>query len=158
MRTTRPSLTRRSMLQAAAAATCAVPAWSAPEPVSLFDGKTLDGWIQIENSAASLATGGITDPVAFIARLAKGTDAVSSYLRTRLQGSASAGLAADSASDPNAKAIISALAKDLNTVISGPSIYEKARFDGVTLRPETERLLQQNPSGAQQRTRLNKLL
>jgi hypothetical protein len=30
---------------------------------TLFDGKTLDGWIQIENSATSLAAGGITDLV-----------------------------------------------------------------------------------------------
>ena len=33
--------------------------------VSIFDGKTLDGWIQIENSATSLPSGSITDPAAF---------------------------------------------------------------------------------------------
>jgi len=27
----------------------------APKAISLFDGKTLDGWIQIENSATSLS-------------------------------------------------------------------------------------------------------
>ena len=53
--------------------------------------------------------------------------------------------------------MISALVKDLNQVISGPSIYDKARFREIVLRPETEQLLKQNPTG-QQLARLNKLL
>ncbi len=59
--------------------------------VSLFDGKTLDGWIQIENSATSLSSGGITDPAAFAARLTNGADAVSVFLRGRLQDSVKSG-------------------------------------------------------------------
>jgi len=127
---------------------------------SLFDGKTLDGWIQIENSATTLSlpgiwvggrsitpttssSGGITDPAAFTGKLTNGTDAVSVFLRGRLQDSVKA--------DP------AALVKDLNEMISGPSIYDRARFRNVVLRPETEQLLQQNPSG-QQLARLNKLL
>ena len=94
----------------------------------LFDGKTLDGWIQIENSATSLPSGSITDPAAFAARLASGPDAVSAFLRSRLQDPVKAVLAAFSASGPDAKTAISALAKDLNQVIAGPSIYDKARF------------------------------
>ena len=47
--------------------------------------------------------------------------------------------------------------KDLNQVISGPPIYDEARFSKIVLRPETERLLRQNPRG-QQLARLNKLL
>jgi hypothetical protein len=39
--------------------------------VPLFDGKTLDGWIQIENDATSLPVDGIADPSAFAGRLAK---------------------------------------------------------------------------------------
>jgi hypothetical protein len=65
--------------------------------------------------------------------------------------------AAYSASSPNVKAVISALVKDLNQVISGPSIYDKARFSKIILRPETGQLLKQNPSG-QPMARLNKLL
>jgi hypothetical protein len=125
--------------------------------VSLFDGKTLDGWIQIENSATSLPSGSITDPAAFAGKLTNGTDAVSVFLRGRLQDSVKADLAAYSAANANAKAVISAMSKDLNEVISGPSIYEKARFSKVVLRPETAQLLQQNPRG-QQLARLNKLL
>jgi hypothetical protein len=66
-------------------------------------------------------------------------------------------MAAFSTSSANAKAVISALMKELNQVISGPSIYDKARFSNIVRRPETEQLLQQNPHG-QQLARLNKLL
>src|ERR1039457_1604306 len=125
--------------------------------VSLFDGKTLDGWIQIENSAASLAGGGTTDPASLACKLTNGPDAMSVYLRGRLQESVKADLAAYSATSANAKAVISALMKDLNQVISGPSIYDRARFSSIALRPETEQLLRQNPRG-QQLARLNKLL
>jgi len=128
-----------------------------PKMVSLFDHSTLNGWIQIENSATSLSSGGITDPAAFTGKLTNGTDAMSAFLRSRLQDSVKADLTAYSASSPNAKAVISALVKDLNQVISGPSIYDKARFSDIVLRPETEKLLHKNPSG-QELARLNKLL
>jgi hypothetical protein len=130
---------------------------SKPKTISLFDGKSLDGWIQIENSATSLGGGGITDPAAFAGKLTNGTDAVSTFLRSQLQDSVKTDLAAYSPSNANAKATISALVKNLNQVISGPSMYDKARFNNVTLRPETEQLLKQNPSG-QKLARLNKLL
>jgi hypothetical protein len=124
---------------------------------SLFDGHTLDGWSQIENNATSLSSGGITDQAAFTAKLANGSDAVSTFLRGQLEDSVKADLTSYSASNPNAKTILSALVKDLNHVISGPSIYDKTRFSKVVLRPETEELLKQNPQ-SQQLARLNKLL
>ncbi len=66
---------RRTLLQLAGitAAESALGLRGAPAATSgtsLFDGKTLDGWIQIENSATSLPAGSITDPAAFAARLA----------------------------------------------------------------------------------------
>ena len=67
-------------------------------------------------------------PAAFAAKLTNGADAVSAFLRGQLQDSVKADLATYSASSANAKAVISALVKDLNQVISGPSIYDKARF------------------------------
>jgi hypothetical protein len=106
--------------------------------VSLFDGKTLDGWIQIENSAISLSAAGITDPAKFAERLSTGTDALSVFLRGRIQGPPS-------------------MVKDINQVIAGPSIYDAARFQGVVLRPETAALLKQQPQGVRL-ARLNKLL
>ena len=129
----------------------------APNAHSLFDGKTLNGWLQIENSATTLGSGGITDPAAFAAKLSSGSDPVSVFLRGQFPDSLKAGLAAYSASNPDAKAVISALVKNLNDAIAGPSLYEKARFRNVVLRPETAQLLKRNPSG-QQLARLNKLL
>jgi hypothetical protein len=125
--------------------------------VSLFDGKTLDGWNQIENNATSLSSGGITDPATFAEKLTHGVDALSVFLRGQLQDSVKADLAAYSASNANPKAAISPLVKDLNQVISGPSIYDKARFSNIVLRPETQQLLRQSPQGLQL-ARLNKLL
>jgi hypothetical protein len=123
----------------------------------LFDGKTLDGWIQIENDAISLSVHGIIDESAFAGKLVNGTDAVSVFLRGKLEALVMADLATYSPSNANAKALISTLAKDINLVISGPSIYDIERFSRVVLRPETEQLLQQNVYGPQL-ARLNKLL
>ncbi len=134
---------RREFVKTAGLALAASP-WAEAQPAkSLFDGKTLHGWIQIENSATSLARGGFTDPAAFVSKLTSGTDAMSVYLRSRLEGSGNA--------DP------AALAKDLNQVVAGPSIYDPARFRDVVLRSETRHLLQSHPQG-QELARLNKLL
>jgi hypothetical protein len=129
----------------------------APPAISLFDGKTLNGWMQIENSATSLSSGAILDPAAFARKLTGGSDALSAFLLGRLEDSVKAEVAAYTAAGPDAKAVLAALVKDLNQVIAGPSIYDAARFHGVTLRPETRQLLKQNPRGVQL-ARLNKLL
>jgi len=125
--------------------------------MSLFDGKTLDGWIQIENSATSVASAGIIDFAKFATKLARGTDLLSAFLRGRLQDSVRTDLEAYAASNENAKETIAALVKDLNQLIAGPSIYDQTRFANVVLRPETLQLLKEHPQG-QQLARLNKLL
>ena len=154
---------RRTLLQLAGitAAESALGLRGAPAATSgtsLFDGKTLDGWIQIENSATSLPSrrhyrsGGLR-------RQAGEWDGRRICLSAQPAAGSGEGRTWPpiSAPNPNAKTVISALAKDLNQVISGPSIYDKARFAGIVLRPETAQLLRQNPRG-QQLARLNKLL
>jgi len=145
-------LSRRTVLQMAAAGAVARAASS---PVALFDGKTLDGWTQIENSATSVASAGIVDPGAFAARLSKGADPVSAYLRGRVSDALKADLAAYSAE--SAKAVIAALTKELNAAISGGAMYDRDRFRGVSLRAETEQLVRENPQGYRL-ARLNKML
>ena len=140
-----------------AAGSSALRSVRAASPTSLFDGRTLTGWAQIENSATSLGTGGITDVESLVAKLESGKDAMSAFLRDRLEDSVKTDLAAYSASNANAKAVISALVRNLNQVIAGPSIYDKARFQNVALGAGTEQLLKQNPHG-QELARLNKLL
>ncbi len=88
--------------------------------VALFDGKTLNGWIQIENNATSLSVGQITDQTAFVDKLISGSDAVSAFLRGQLEDTVKASMAAYSASNADSKAVMSALVKDLNQIISGP--------------------------------------
>jgi hypothetical protein len=128
-----------------------------PKSVSLFNGKNLDGWNQIENSATSFSRSSFADPVAFTGKLTNGADEVSVFLRSQLQDSVKKDLATYSESSENAKAILSALVKNLNEVVSGPSMYDKARFSNVALRPDTRQLLKQDPIG-QRLARLNKLL
>jgi hypothetical protein len=156
-------LNRRTFVRLAgtAAAACSFANLAAEaqsrNAISLFDGKSLDGWTQLENNATALAADGILDQPAFAARLATGTDAVSVFLRPKLEPLVRADLAAFSPTNPNVRPLLSTLAKDVNLVLSGPSIYDPVRFSQVTLRPETADLLKQNPHGWQL-ARLNKML
>jgi hypothetical protein len=79
------------------------------------------------------------------------------FLRGRLDDSVKAYLASYSATNPNANAATSALVKQLNQLIAGPSIYDPARFSSVALRPETSDLFKANPQGIRL-ARLNKIL
>lgn len=126
--------------------------------ISLFDGKTLRGWKQMENSAASLSASQISDPSAFVHEIADGRSALSVYLRGQLDPAVLASLDSYSASAGNARQTLSALLKNLNQVVDGPGIYSKSRFAaGTRLRPETEKLLRSDPHGYQL-AELNKLL
>lgn len=122
-----------------------------------FDSKTLDGWIQIENNATSLSSGGIIDPAALTGKLTRGTDAISVFLRSGMQDALKADLAAYSPASANEKAVVSALVKYLNQVIAGPPVAGQAHAGNIALRPETAQLLQRNPRGWQLE-RLNKLV
>jgi hypothetical protein len=157
-------LSRRSFVKAAglAAVGCSFssPADAQKDAftrISLFDGKTLDGWIQIENGATSLSAGSIIDQAGFVAKLTNGSDPVSRFLQGRLEDLVKVDMVAYSVTNPNAKVLILAVTKDLNQVIHGPSIYDVTRFSNVMLRPETEQLLQQEVHGLQL-ARLNMLL
>jgi hypothetical protein len=121
-------VTRRSLIQFAGLAALA----RAESSSSLFDGRTLDGWLQIENGATSLSTSGITDPAAFADKLANGADPVSVFLRSQL-------------SDP--KAPLPTLVKEINQLIAGPAFLHRVHISGVALRPDTAMLLNDNPQG-----------
>jgi hypothetical protein len=124
----------------------------------LFDGKTLKGWLQIENDATSLSARQIINPAGLLRNLASGSDGLSIFLRGHLDQTVLASQASGVQTDPGAKAAIASLVNDLNQVIWGPSIYDKARFGKqIVLRPETRKLIHEHPQGAQL-ARLNKLL
>ena len=125
--------------------------------IPLFDGKTLDGWQQIENSATSLSAAGIKDPATFATWLSDGTDAMSVYLRTRLPESLKKDLSGWQPAAPTAKTVMDALIKALNQIIAGPGIYDKDRLTGIVLRKETAEFIVQQPTGPHL-ARMNKLL
>jgi hypothetical protein len=149
-------ISRRACLGVAAMAAVRAQPPSA-RTVPLFDGNSLDGWIQSENGAFSLPTAGILDVAAFAAKVAKGADQVSAYLRGRLPEAIITDLAAYDPAAPNAKAVIAAFLKSFEPVLAGPLIYDRARFQNTVFRPETARLLDRNPRGLDL-IRLNKLL
>src|SRR3954464_2606525 len=123
----------------------------------LFDGKTLDGWVQIPQYATNISGGDITDLASLVKKLSEKSDPVSAYVGEQLDEPAKTALTTNTDSSDNAKAVRSALSKSLNKVIAGSSIYDEARFKGVTLRAETTELLKKNPQG-EELMRLNRML
>ena len=136
---------------------CGAETAPATNAVSLFDGQTLKGWMDVENNASTFSGGDITDLPALVTKLSGGSDAVSVFLRSRLDDAAKTALAAFSPTNTNTKQLKSALAKGLNNIVSGPLLYDDGRFQNVRLRPETAAFRQKNPSGLEV-AHLNKLL
>jgi hypothetical protein len=148
-------LKRRAFLRTGmtAAAGCmlavARPAWSAREPRAvLFNGNNLSGWTMAENSQSSISGNDIDDLAALVKAIEARSNGVAAYVNSALGDAAKRDLAAfDATGAANVKATRSELAKNLTAMIQGPSIYEKARFGGIHLRPETEKLVRSNPQG-----------
>jgi MFS family permease len=107
------------------------------------------------------SAGDFIDLSALAAQLNQPANAVSFYVKTNLSQPTVAALANYRDSGPEAEALrtnlVQHLAQDLNTIISGPPIYDAARFAGVVLPPETQKLLALNPPG-DSLPRLNRLL
>ena len=164
-RVTANRLNRRTFVKAAAmaAAGCLVTRGSKSESESkattvLFDGKTLDGWIQVDNSETSFSSSDITDLAALAKIISDKSDAVSAFLNGELDDAVKTSLSAYSPSNTDAKAVSSALAKNLSKIVSGPSLYEPTRFHNVQLRPETEALLKKQNLHGRELARLNRML
>jgi len=76
------------------------------------------------------------------AKLAGKADPVSAFLNEQLDPEAKASLAAFQPSPTHSDALTEMLISNLNTVVSGPSIYDAKRFQNVALEPETQDRLQ----------------
>lgn len=125
------------------------PAWSARENKTvLFNGKNLRGWTMAENSQSSISGSDIADLAALVKAIQTKANGVAAYLNGTLDDAVKHDLAAFDTSDAaSIKTARSALAKSLTAIVKGPSIYDKARFAGVHLRPETQKLVRGNPQG-----------
>ncbi|MCC6233165.1 MAG: hypothetical protein IT580_11015 [Verrucomicrobiales bacterium] len=106
----------------------------------------------------TLEAADLRQPGSLLARLKTPTDAVSFYLRTnRLKAATREALDAWAITDPPPERLSSGLVRDLNDAITGPELWNAARFAGVVLRSETQGLTKLNPSGWN-RERLHRLL
>ena len=107
------------------------------------------------NVCSPFLMGDFPDPAALAARLTAHADLLSQYLWARISPSARTSLA-NTAIPPLRTRIT--LVAELNTIVeAGSSIYDSARFAGVTLRAQTQSLLSQGVTG-EQLIVLNRLL
>lgn len=125
---------------------------------SLFDGRTLKGWIQAENNDTSFSSGDIVNFSSLVQAIVSKQNAVAAYVNTRLDGATLSALSSVASSNQaDDKATRSALTKALNKIVASPLIYDKSRFHGVHLQSEARRLLHQTPQG-KQLAELNRML
>ncbi len=127
--------------------------------VSLFDGRTLGGWIDIENSATSIGSADIADLSSLAKKLSDKADPIAAVLYGHFDDDLRTELAACSPSEGSAdvKATTSVLAKALTKVIQSGPLYESGSFRAAALAPETQQLLKEHPRGANL-VRLNRML
>jgi hypothetical protein len=124
----------------------------------IFDGRTLDGWIQAPLAPIRFAREDIPDLAAFARHLAAKPDVVSAWVVQMFDDAGRTALAAlANTSAPAPREAVSALLRNLSALASGASVYDPARFAGVALRPETEALRRKNAHGYEL-ARLNRLL
>jgi len=127
-----------------------------PGFAAIFDGKTLNGWIQAPPAPIAFSNGDLVDLPALAKRLSHEADPVSTFLYGQLDDAAKVALANPS-DNATSNTLSSILVKNLNRIVNGPSLYEEERFHDVALRLETTAFRQKNPQGLDL-ARLNRLL
>lgn len=101
---------------------------------ALKDNKEMSGSPLIE-------TGEIDHPDSLVESLKKPRESFFTFICSRLSASTRQLLLNCENSDYPSQALVKAIVSDLNLLISGPSIYQKERFAGITLRKRTLELL-----------------
>jgi len=99
----------------------------------------------------------LKDPARLASKLRAARDPLSSFLRGRLTSATSKQLGNYSGSKQPTKALQRALVKELNTLLTGPSLYDAKRFKLVKLTRATLQLTMQDLNEADL-IRLNRLL
>jgi MFS family permease len=92
-----------------------------------------------QDTAFSKFTGNDINLPYFTAKLNDSSDAVTAYLKSNLSPATLAALKDFSPKNP--LPLQTNLVTDLNVLIGSPTFYDTQRFAGVTLRPETQKLL-----------------
>jgi hypothetical protein len=166
MKTSLPSLI---MLGAALAANLAAQPNPSPESLSpatleringltpLFDGRTLDGWIQAPPYPLTFSGSDVTDAAALAKKLLAKSDPVSSLLAGQIEERDQPAFAAFAQSGAVSRELTSGLTRTLNRIVNSPASLDAALLAGVKLRPETDALRRGHPAGIEL-ARLNRLL
>ena len=96
---------------------------------------------------------------AFVSKLKARTDPLSAYLygHEKLTDKTRGQIDRWNAAPPEPASLRAALVRDLNAAVNESPVYDAMRFKGLPLRPQTQRLLGQNPSG-DELVLLNRLL
>jgi hypothetical protein len=145
------SLPVRPLLSASALATL-------ERMTPIFDGRSLDGWIQVPVAPIRFATEDVKDAPALARRISRRADPIAAFLAEHFDADANLALASIVAGQNASRQDVSAILRNLNRIVSGGvSLFTAERFRRVTLQPETQSLLQSAPDGLRL-PRLNRLL
>jgi Domain of Unknown Function (DUF1080) len=155
----RRSFIRSASLAAADTVSCAIcGAKREPDRIeTLFNGKNLDSWIQVQNSEYWFSSSDILNSNTLARMLRDRSSAVSGLVATRMDSDCRSAISAESLAGLDAKAATSALAHCLTRILTGASLYDNAAFRNVHLRSETRGLLAHRPQGGAL-VRLNRML
>jgi hypothetical protein len=125
---------------------------------SLFNGKSLAGWIIAENNEGMFSGFDIIDLRGLAKSISASSNPVGAFIAGELDPSVKASLSEYASSGAeDEKSIRSALAKNLNKIVSGPLVYDSGRFHGVRLSSKTRSLLNSDPQG-KDLIKLNRML
>lgn len=124
----------------------------------IFDGRTLDGWIQAPVAPFRFATEDVKNFAALAQKLSSVDNGIGRWLAAQLDDAGRTALTAPATTPAETRAAITAVLRTLNRVVAGDaSIYDETRFNGVALRPETEALRRTKPRDLAL-ARLNRML
>ncbi|WP_367871018.1 Ig-like domain-containing protein [Luteolibacter sp. Populi] len=124
-------------------------------PASAGDWVITEVTVPTSNLCSPFVTGDFPDPVALTSALSAQSTPLTQFLWLRFSPAARSLFAGASASEVQRRV---ALVTEFNAIVkSGSSIYDSARFAGITLRAETQALLDAGASG-EQLIVLNRLL
>jgi hypothetical protein len=136
-----------------------IPAPTAPLPPGLtriFDGKSLAGWVQAPPYSTTFSGGDINDVAGFWVKISNKSDPVAAFVAEQFDSASRASLTT-MPSDKPTRDHRTALARGLNGIINGPSIYTDERFKAVNLREQSKLLASTSPQGGDL-ARLNRML
>ena len=120
----------------------------------LFDGRTLNGWIQAPPYPLTFSSSDITDAAALARKILAKADPLAASLAEQIEERDQPAFAAFGQSGAVTRELTSGLTRSLNRIVNGTAVIEPA---GATPRASTETLRRKNATGSEL-ARLNRRL